>query len=227
MKIKKATLATYILLFILYSIIVFLLPFHHTAVFGVEYVFSIVALIYQVAIHIFVFSSAKSSNKNFLGFSIIYISASYLVVQLLVSVLFMALATPPMWLVLIISGGLLILSVIAVLLTSSATNYIGKYEDSTKEKIVFLKTLQFKIDSLIAKTDDTLVIKRLHTLSETIKYSDPISIPTLRSVETDIEQKADLLSALCEKQDWDTATKVIGELQEQLTIRNQKLKLLK
>ena len=78
----------------------------------------------------------------------------------------------------------------------------------------------------MSKTADEKLKKELKALSETIRFSDPMSSPQLSSIENSIDVK---ISALKDSAGTEVseAVKLCTEIQELFAERNRKCKLLK
>ena len=78
--------------FIIDSVIAFALPFAHTAVFWLSYIFSVIAIAVQVYVMQVAFCKEKSVKSKFYGFPVANVGVIYMLAQLVLSLVFMALA---------------------------------------------------------------------------------------------------------------------------------------
>ena len=85
--------------FIIDSVIAFALPFAHTAVFWLSYIFSVIAIAVQVYVMQVAFCKEKSVKSKFYGFPVANVGVIYMLAQLVLGLVFMALAARvPVWL---------------------------------------------------------------------------------------------------------------------------------
>ena len=95
------TIAAFAVLLILYCLVAFLIPFVHTAVFWVSFVFTLIAFAVVAASIYIAFIKNPDAKSRFYGFPIAKIGVIYGAVQLLAGILFMALAAiVPAWVLL-------------------------------------------------------------------------------------------------------------------------------
>ena len=88
-------------LLVLYILVAFLIPFVHTAVFWVSFVFTLIAFAVVGASIYIAFIKNPDAKSKFYGFPIAKIGVIYGAVQLLAGILFMALAAiVPAWVLL-------------------------------------------------------------------------------------------------------------------------------
>ena len=78
--------------FIIDSVIAFALPFAHTAVFWLSYIFSVIAIAVQVYVMQVAFCKEKSVKSKFYGFPVANVGVIYMLAQLVLGLVFMALA---------------------------------------------------------------------------------------------------------------------------------------
>ncbi len=106
-------------------------------------------------------------------------------------------------------------------------DYIVSSQAYTKKKVAFLRFLKADVDDVIRITTDTAVLAALSELSDSIRFSDPMSSPTLASYEAAISDCIVKASASVRATDNATALHYIGEARRLLESRNQRCKLLK
>ena len=88
---KKNKLMSYLALgivFALFNVIAFVIPADKTATFWTAYVFVVVAFLLQLLVWKVAFGKKDTLKSKFLGIPVIYVGATYLIVQLIVFAIF-------------------------------------------------------------------------------------------------------------------------------------------
>lgn len=206
---------------IVFAVAAFVAPFEKTPVFWVSFVFGLLAICFQIPLWNKALSGETLRSK-FLGFPVLHIGIAYLIIQLIVSIIMMAVPGIRLWIAIIVD--VFILTITCVLITSGgvARSAIEETEEKIQEKTSFIKGLKADIDILLSKETDTKVKEALRKLSEEIHYSDPMSNSALGSIEAEISEKMISFSTAGENK-----LNVISEISELIKQRNIKCKALK
>lgn len=209
------------ILFVLISIIAFVIPTLKTPVFWISYGFAVIAFALQIFIWKKSFSEKDTLKSKFLGIPIVHIGIVYLILQIISFAVFTALPMLPLWSAIVTD--ILILAICSVCLISAdvARNEIERVEEKVQKKVFYLKNLQADIELLADAETDAQVKDSLEKLAEAIRYSDPMSSDELSDIETKISVKAEELKTASDK------VKMIEEILRLLAERNKKCKLLK
>ena len=115
---------------------------------------------------------------------------------------------------------------IGVIATDSARDVI---EAQDKEiKLATKQTTLFKLDvnSLLDRCKDPEVKKALGKLSESFRYSDPVSSDELKEIEEQITKELDNLGKILET-DNNAALEKIAQIENMLADRNRRCKAMK
>ena len=217
---KRFVCPILLVIFLVFSCIVFVAPFERNAVFWISYGFAIVAIGIQIPL----WKSAlkgDSLKSKFLGLPLVQIGAVFLTIQLVLSLLQIMLPQIPVWAPIILDTVVLGTTCICLISGTVARTSIEQTETRIHEKVRYIWNLKDEIDILLVSETDPAVKKALSSLSETIRYSDPISDSSLANIEEMIEKKTRALSASKDK------LALISEIRNLLNQRNIMCKSLK
>ena len=197
---------------VFYNILAFVIPFAHTGTFWISYVFTWIAFIVGFGSIAYSFSNGADAKNWFYGFPVAKAGAVYLIAQLVIGFIGMALAKWMLtWIWLIISVIPLVVAVFWIVSADSTRDEIKRMDEKLAVDVQNMRALQSKSASLSALCDNKDVATELTKLAEKFKYSDPVSGETTKKLENDLEQllseieKAivdnsfDDVSALCKK----------------------------
>lgn len=204
-----------------FAVIAFVAPFEKTPVFWASFVFGFLAICFQIPLWNKALSTETLKSK-FLGFPVLHVGIAYLIIQLIVSMIMMAVPGIPLWIAIIVD--VLILAIACGLITSGgvARTAIEETEEKIQAKTSFIKCLRADVDVLLSKETDTEVKTALRKLSDEIRYSDPISNSTVEGIEAKISEKLASVPTAGENK-----TNVISEISGLIKQRNIKCKALK
>ena len=153
-----------------------------------------------------------------LGGSLLYLIAGFI---------FMFAPIESIMAIVITEASLTSLYVIVLFFAKRSVDYIVSSQAYTKKKVGFLRLLKADVDDVVRITTDAAVIASLTELSDSIRYSDPMSSPALASYEAAISDCIVKASEGVRSKDSATAMHYIGEAKRLLESRNQRCKLLK
>lgn len=183
----------FLIALIIYHVLFFALPFVHTPTFWGAYIFGTVAILAQIGVAVLSFHGSDTLRKKVYAFPISRMGIMYLIVQLLISVIFSTIASLrdnlPGWIVYVVSGIVLGVFTILVLLTDTARDKIQEIEDDEERQTAQIKTFRVNIDSIVRGVNDPELLKTLRKLSDTARYSDPVSTEELYPIEAEITGK--------------------------------------
>ena len=228
---KKKSIRWWIVLgvlFVIYSTISFALPFRKNAVFVVSFLFTIMAIGIQIFVIRSAFYHGETVKSSFYGFPIARVGARYLVAQIILSLIFMALATVvPMWLPLVIYTVMFGAAVIGLVSTDAARDEIVQQDVKLVKNVSVMRGLQATVSTLPVHCEDDVLRKALLHLSESFRYSDPVSGESLMEVEIVLQDcMAQLKQAVMEKKH-EQALTLCGRVEAVLADRNRLCKLNK
>ena len=221
---KKDTIRAMIalaVLLVLYLLVVFLIPFVHSAVFWVSFVFTLAAFaVMAVAVYI-AFVKNPDAKSKFYGFPIARIGVIYGAAQLIVGLVFMALSQwIPVTVAVIVYAAGLGAAVIGLISAEAVVTQIHVQDEKLKKDVSLMRNLQSKVNQMASASKEPA----LKQLAEEIRYSDPVSNDAIADAEADLAAAVDQLQAafvdgdneamaqLCRKADMqllqDTATEL-------------------
>lgn len=184
---QKRYLAVAAIVFIAFSVIVFAAPLKMNEVFWVSYVFSVIAMGIQIYVYKIAFEGKESIRSKFYGFPIARIGIGYLVVQIILSFIFMVLAVVvPLWLVLILCVAALAAASIGLISTSAMRDEIERQDIKLQADTNCMQILRSQIDSLPEQCEEKDAAKALENLADEFRYSDPVSGEALKDIENDL-----------------------------------------
>jgi len=218
-------IAVFIVL-VVYNVIVFVIPFDRGGSFWTGYFFSMIAILLAAAVSVYAFDR-KGLRKKVYGVPLIYVVFWFLVIQLALGLFEMLLFFIPSHYLIALNIILLGAFLIGLITAVAGKEEIERSDENMKEKVFTSNQLQVDVECLMDKTTDNISKKALKDLSETIRYSDPMSSPQLAAIENKIQSKVVILSEAVENKDTDSIKTLCIELQQLFAERNRKCKILK
>lgn len=219
----RAAVITVVVL-IAYNFAVFMIPCLKTPTFWVSWGFTLLAfLISGIAIYNSLLKNPDAKSR-FYGFPIAKIAFVYLVIQVAVGGICMALGhITPWWLATVLDAIILALTVIGLVSSEAVVSEIKVQDDKLKKNVTLMRTLQSKVNQIAAQSDDTA----LKALAEEFRYSDPASSDALAEIERDLSAVVDELQAAVIDGDHDAAKQLCRKVSTVLAERNRLCKLNK
>lgn len=126
-----------------YNVIVFAVPFPKNAVFFVSWVFSLIAIAAQVYVIRTAFYKGESTTSKFYGFPIAKLGVLYLIVQLALGLMFMALGfalTIPLWVPLVLYIVLLGAAAVGLISTEATRDEIVQQDKKLKKDVSCMRS---------------------------------------------------------------------------------------
>jgi hypothetical protein len=229
MQITKGTgmsLIATIIVFAVYNVVAFVIPFPQGGGFWTGYSFSLLAILMTSGVSFFALGR-DGMNSKFYGLPLVDVVWRYLVVQVIVGFVEMAFPAIPYRYEIVLNVILLGACLLGLIAVNAGREEIERSDEKVKEKVFFIRSLQGDVETLMDKMPDTAVRKTLKDLAETIRYSDPLSSPQLSALENKIDARIAELDANVERGDTNGTKALCGELQRLFAERNRKCKLLK
>ena len=224
---KKNALRTIVVaavLLVIYHLIAFLVPFVHTGAFWVSYVFGLVAFGVAAASIYIAFIKNPDAKSKFYGFPIARIGVIYGVMQLIASLLFMALAAIlPAWIAVLVYALGLGAALIGLISAETVVEQIKEQDIKLKGDTTLMRTLQSKVNQLSSQSGDAAI----KALAEEFRYSDPVSSDALAEIERDLASVVDELQAAVIDADQEAAGQLCRKAAAVLAERNRQCKLNK
>ena len=105
----------------------------------------------------------------------------------------------------------------------AAAGKIDKSEQYTAEKVIFIKQLKLKLESI--ETDDVELAKKIKELAEDVRFSDQMSHSKLAEIESELDSVVDAL--IESASDIENASALCGKAAKLLKTRNEHCKMYK
>jgi len=222
---KKNTVRGLIVLAILlvaFIAIAFAVPFARTTVFWLGFGFAILAILFQL----YIFKSAASANgdakSRFYGFPIARIGVYYLVIQLVVSLVEMALAKVlPTWVALLINIILAAIAIIGCITVDTMRDEIVQQDGKLKKNVSNMRGLQSISATMVSHCSDEELRVTLQKLANEFRFSDPVSSEETLELEEDMHSQLGNIQQALVDGDTDGAKKMCTKLMGSLVERNR------
>lgn len=216
------------IVFIVFQVLVFTIPFEKTVVFWIGYLFGMIAIIGQIYVLKVAFDNTETLKSKFYGFPIVKIGAMYLVIQLIASFIFMIGAVViPVQVAIVICTLLLAVAAIGTITTDGLREELIRQDSELKTDVTTMRNLQSQINALVTICKDEQMVKQIKVLAEEIKYSDPVSNDKLHSIEANLIEMVSSLQEAVLEQDNEGAEELLVKLHIELVERNRLCKLSK
>ena len=225
---EKKGLLVLALLFVVYTLIVLAVPFAKGGMFWLTYLFTAAAIGVQAYVFKLSFEKEAGAKSKFYGFPIARVGVLYLAVQIMLGMVFMALAAvAPVWLALVLYLALLAAAAVGVIATDSIRDEVERQDTQLKKDVATMRALQSKAAALPARCEDAEAKSALEKLAEEFRYSDPVSAPALADLETDMAAIMEELSAAVTDGDNAAVLALCKKISATLAERNRLCKLNK
>ena len=206
--------------FIIISVVCFVIPGNRTGAFWLLY--GVLAAMFLLLLFAVSTASKHVEGKNgFLSFAPIKTGLTCLTLQTVLLFIYLLVPAIPTWVCIIVSVILLGIMLISIFAVSGGKAYVDKVDEHIQSKTQFIQNLRTEATALMSSEKDPAVKKKLATLVEKIRLSDPMSVDGLKEVETKIGAKFAELPVASDK------LGVISEIKELLDERNIRCKTLK
>ena len=167
--------------FVAFTVIAFAVPFAKNGVFWLAYVFGVIAIAAQIYIYPKAFEG-ESARSKFYGFPIAKLSTIYLIVQLILSILCMAISKVlPTWVPAVVFIVLLAAAVIGFVAAEGIRVEVERQDAKLVKDVSTMRALQSKVYALPALCTDAM------------RFSDPVSSDALADAERELSGQIDTL----------------------------------
>ena len=184
-------------LMVLFSLVSFAVPFQRTGLFWIAYLFGMLSIFVQGYALKVAFLQGNSVKSKFYGFPIAKTGIIYMIIQLVLSLTFMALAEYiPIWI-----GGILFVIIFAVgalgvIGANASRNEIERQDLKLETDTSCMVTLRSLVYPLVSHCEDAGAKKALTDLAEEFRYSDPVSDDSLKTIESELEMSVSELQMI-------------------------------
>ncbi len=228
---KRYLIIVLIIAFI-YNVLVFTIPYPHKSnlVFWMAWASGMFAIISQPLIAYVGLKDAKTLKSKIYGWPIIRNGYIYLLIQLIITLIFLivgAFVVIPGWILPILVIILIGFTVVGMIVDDTYKEEIQKMEESSPTTTKFIDDLKVETKMLVEKANDENIKSLLEKLAEEVNYSDPISNDALNEIEDKINKEFLALKENINSKLFYTLNDDIEELIILIKERNQKAKLAK
>lgn len=206
---------------IVLSVIAFVAPFLRNATFWIAYLFSVIAIAFQIYIFKISFSQTEDVKSKFYGFPIAQIGLVYLVAQLIISIVEMILAILiPSWVAVVINIIVTAAAVLGSIAADTVRDEIVKQDDKLKKNVTNMRSMQL-LSASIAGQCTSDIRTELAKLAEEFKYSDIVSSEATVELENELKQQLDELQSSVIEGDIESAKVLCAGIHAKLNERNR------
>lgn len=216
----------YVILLGVFNLLVFTISKSRNDVFWLSYGFMTLAFVVQI---VSMFMSFKSADVEtaFFGIPLASFSIFYLGAELVIGALFMIFQMASLTLALVIQVLVLAVFLIIAIISLLSRDTVQQISDNVKEHVSNLKSVLVDIEMLMDGCTDPELKASLRKLSETVKYSDPISNEAVADVEQRIMRKISELRINIDDNQIADAKQSCADLERLYVERNKKLAISK
>ena len=215
---------------VVYLVLTLAIPFSKTAAFWIAFVFGLIAIAAQVYVMKVAFQKGEPVKSKFYGYPIARIGIIYLIVQLAVSFVLMALGFAfkvPAWAAIVFCVLVTGASAIGFIAAAIMRDEVERQDVKLKADVKAMRTLQSKAASIAGLCSDEETKKALTDLAEKFRYSDPVSSDATAALEADLTAAVDELQAAVVDGDLAAAKQLCVKIEAALNERNRICKLNK
>ncbi|MGN8946320.1 hypothetical protein ACTNEF_14720 [Bariatricus sp. HCP28S3_E4] len=226
---KKSWIMTaviYAIIFAVFNLLVFVIANEKNGVFWMSYAFMCIAFIVQIASMLLALRSLETETV-FMGIPLASLSLYYFFAAIFVGAVFMFFQNAPFKLALVLQILILAIYVVIAIMALMSRNVVQDVNDNLKENVEAIKTLVVDVDVFIPQVNDPALKKSLKKLSETIKYSDPMSNAAVADIEEQIMQTVNELRINIENSRNAEAIQTCKDIEVLFMQRNSLLKATK
>ena len=189
----------YGIVLVLFNVLFWCIPFPKNGTSIILYIFSLVSIIGGCGITMYAFSKGTELRSKVYGFPVFRMGYIYMIVQLLFSVavcVVNAFIAVPAWIAVVVSVLILGLSAIGIIATDATRNIITEQENKWAAQTAKNAELRLNIDSIAERCPDGELKKKLSSLAEEFRFSDPVSSDALTEIEKKLGEEVAALKAL-------------------------------
>lgn len=217
----------YLAIFLIYNLFVFLIFKGFNAVFWVSYVFMVAAYLLHI---VCVLSIAKNLSVRavFFGIPLGAFSVYFVAAEFFASMVFMIFRRQAGVKVAVFVQAILLCVFIVIAAISIMTrDTVLRVDSKIKENVSFIKGINVDVEMLLQRSSDAEVKGALRKLSETIKYSDPMSSSAVATQEQMIMQYLTELRVKFDAGDMAAVKELCPKIELLFVERNKKLMVSK
>lgn len=216
----------YVIIFAVFNLLVFLIFKEKNNVFWLSYGFACMAFAIHIGSMFFALRTLET-EAVFMGIPLASLSFYYFFAAVFAALVFMVFQVAPFKLALVIHILILAVYMAVAILALMARDVVQDVSDTVKENVAAIKTLNVDIDVLIPQVSDPSLKKALKKVSETVKYSDPMSNEAVAEIEQQIMQMVNELRIHIENNNNAEAVQACKDVEVLFLQRNSLLKATK
>lgn len=184
---QRRELLIVLIIFAVYNLLAFALPFPATMVFWLAYGFDLAAIAAQVPVIFMAHKNGKNLKSRFYGFPLIRLGVLYLCVQMAVSFVIMALSPwVPKWAAVLIFAVILGIFAVGLIAADSMRDEIELQDRKQAADTFMIRKLRSDMAYLEQQCPDAYTRRVIHELEEQLRYSDPVSGAALYGIENSL-----------------------------------------
>ena len=211
-----------IILFVLFNVVSFVIPFSKNSSFFVAYIFGIIAILFQIYIIKMYLVKGKKVKSRFYGFPIVQIGVVYLFVQILLSIIEMIIANMlASWLAIVINILSLSLALVGCITADVMKDEIQRQDEELSKKISNMRELQTVSENLVKICTDNAGKEHVKRVADAFKYSDPVSSEQTEDIEHNLKILLEELQNGIMDKDNELVKELCEEINAKLSERNR------
>ena len=219
------------IVFAVFTVIAFVVPFAHNTVFWLSYGFGVIALALQLYVYPKAFDfKGNDVRSKFYGFPLARMGTIYLVTQLVLSLVFMILSKyvdVKTWIVVLLYVLVLTAALLGLNTVDAMRDEVARQDTVHKARADTMRALQSKSALIAAQCDDAEAKKVLTKLADSFRFSDPVSSETLEDAEASLKAMLDELQSAVLEKDYAAAKTLSAKVEAALADRNHLCRLSK
>ncbi|XCP84526.1 hypothetical protein ABXS75_15930 [Roseburia hominis] len=216
----------YLIAFGVANMLIFFIFDEKNTVFWISYGFMCVAFVVQI-VSMFLAFKALEAEAVFFGIPLSSLSLFYFFAAVFTAVVFMFFQNAPLKLALALHIIILAVYTVVAILSLMSRDVVQDVNDQVKVSVTAIRSMQVDVDTLMGYVNDAALKKSLRKLSETIRYSDPMSNDAVVEIEDEIMQAISELRILCENEQNAEAMQACRDTELLFVQRNKLLKATK
>lgn len=226
---KKSWIMTaviYAIIFAVFNLLVFMIANEKNGIFWMSYAFMCLAFVIQIGSMLLALRSLETETV-FMGIPLASLSFYYFFAAIFVGAVFMFFQNAPFKLAFVLQILIVAIYAVIAIMALMSRNIVQDVNDNLKENVQAIKTLTIDVDVFIPQVSDPALKKALKRVSETIKYSDPMSNSAVADIEEQIMQTVNALRINIENNQNSDAIQTCKDIEVLFLQRNRLLKATK
>ena len=216
----------YLVVFAVMNMLIFFVFDEKNNVFWTSYAFVCIAFAVQI-ISMFLAFKALEVEAVFFGIPLASLSLFYFFAAVFTGAVFMIFQGAPLKLAIALQVIILAVYVVVAIVSLLARDVAQDVSDNVKVGVTAIRTMQVDVETIMGQVTDAELKSRIRKLSETIRYSDPMSNDAVLELEEQIMQGIAELRVYCESGEKEAAMQACKETELLFVQRNKMLKATK